>query len=48
MSWLRKTYESPWMPAARFCAKWLGVATLLAAVLLITLEIIRPWEVPMR
>lgn len=30
-----------WM---RFCAKWLGLATVLAAVLLLTLEIVHPWS----
>jgi hypothetical protein len=43
MSWLRKTYESPWMPLARFAAKWLGIGTILAAVLLTLLEVLRPW-----
>lgn len=27
----------------RWCAKWLGLATVLAAVLLITLEVLQPW-----
>jgi hypothetical protein len=43
MSWLQRTYESPWMPAVRYCAKWLGVATLIFAVLMIALEVLRPW-----
>jgi len=43
MSWLRRTYESPWMPGLRFVAKWLSVATAIAAVLLIVLEIYHPW-----
>lgn len=28
----------------RFCAKWLGLATVLAAVLLIALEVVAPWK----
>ena len=44
MSWLRRTYESPWMPALRFAAKWLALGTILAAVLLLTLEWIAPWK----
>lgn len=43
MSWLRCTYQSPWIRPLRFAAKWLGVGTILAAVILITLEILRPW-----
>lgn len=38
--------ESVWMPRLRFAAKWLGLATLAAAVLLLSLEICSPWDAP--
>ena len=38
--------ESPWMPRLRFVLKCLALATLLAAVLMLTLEYIAPWEIP--